>query len=93
MVEDRVIVTRRSRAAPPTKRRPTTRNPKKAEGTRGVGDVAWTEVVQEERKKKPVPDHILDELRVADGTARGQAGASARACIGSSHPSRVSEHR
>ena len=34
----------------------------KVKGMRGVRDVTWTEVVEEERKKKPVPDYIIDEL-------------------------------
>ena len=34
----------------------------KVKGMRGVRDATWTEVVQEERKKKPVPDYIIDQL-------------------------------
>jgi DNA-binding Lrp family transcriptional regulator len=34
----------------------------KVKGMRGVRDVTWTEVVEEERKKKSVPDYIIDEL-------------------------------
>ncbi len=29
---------------------------------RGVKDVTWTEVIEEERKNKTVPDYIIDEL-------------------------------
>jgi DNA-binding Lrp family transcriptional regulator len=34
----------------------------KVKGMPGVKDVIWTEVVEEERKKKPIPDYIIDQF-------------------------------
>lgn len=34
----------------------------KIKGMHGVRDVVWTEVIDESRKKKTVPDYIIDEL-------------------------------
>jgi DNA-binding Lrp family transcriptional regulator len=34
----------------------------KIKATPGVKDVIWTEVIEEERKKKTVPDYVIDSL-------------------------------
>jgi DNA-binding Lrp family transcriptional regulator len=34
----------------------------KVKGMPGVKDVIWTEVVEEDRKKKPIPDYIIDQF-------------------------------
>jgi DNA-binding Lrp family transcriptional regulator len=34
----------------------------KVKGMPGVKDVIWTEVVEEDRKRKPIPDYIIDQF-------------------------------